>query len=460
MLDSLSMKVQGKPILWDNEPRWLGLMAAVVTTATFAKSFVPFYLIGSTPIFAATCLVGLVLVALNWRQFSDDAGYAVDVLIVMGLLYGTVAASYLVNSLHRVPATDLVGILVFHALFIVFGFAAARATKVVFAMLLAQAAIYLIVVIQYTIRFGDLMRDGYLHDIFDLGITSVFVTTLHLQMGMSVALALLAALGLSSGHGRYLVLAMVPVAFWFMFHTAARTAMVALASSLAFLAFADLWGRSRRLAIASLITIVISAATAAVLFYNFALRDKAVDAIATDAFSRTVREIQSDDPGFRLPIWERTWQRIISDPAHIVLGKGVGSFAIDEGLGPPDWLIRKTEGARHSPHNIHLDMLYESGLLGMLMFTIVAAFPLVVSLRYWSLLSASEASVILMYIFWLVSEEISGGFAFTYDFQFFLALAIGVVAQKRKELAAAGEPPKGLSPKGPLKELTGPMIVH
>src|SRR5579871_4117277 len=191
------MKVQGKPILWDNEPRWLGLMAAVVTTATFAKSFVPFYLIGSTPIFAATCLVGLVLVALNWRQFSDDAGYAVDVLIVIGLLYGTVAASYLVNSLHRVPATDLVGILVFHALFIVFGFAAARATKVVFAMLLAQAAIYLIVVIQYTIRFGDLMRDGYLHDIFDLGITSVFVTTLHLQMGMSVALALLAALGLS-----------------------------------------------------------------------------------------------------------------------------------------------------------------------------------------------------------------------------------------------------------------------
>jgi len=236
--------------------------------------------------------------------------------------------------------------------------------------------------------------------------------------------------------------------------------MVALAASLAFFVWADLWGRSRRLAIASLTAIVASTAIASILFYNFALRDKAVDAIATDAFSRTVREIQSDDPGFRLPIWERSWQRIISDPDHLVLGKGIGSFAIDEGLGPPDWLLRKTDAARHSPHNIHLDMLYESGILGILMFTIVAAFPLIVSLRYWTLLSSSETSVILMYIFWLVTEEISGNFAFTYSFQFFLALAIGVVALKRKELAAAGASPKDLSPKCPFKQLTGPMIVH
>jgi hypothetical protein len=458
--DRLTMKVQGKAIVWSNQPRLLGLTAAVVTTATFGKSFVPFYLIGSTPIFAATCLVGLVLVALGWRQLYEDAGYVADVLIAMGLLYGVVTASYLVNSLHRVPVTDLIGILVFHALFIVFGFAAARATKAVFATLLVQAAIYLIVVIQYTIRFGDPMRDGYLHDIFGLGLSSVFVTTLHLQMGMSVALALLAALGLSSGTARYVVVTTLPIVFWFMFHIAARTAMVALASSLAFLVWADLWVRSRRLAIASLSAIVMSAAIASVLFYNFAVRDKSVDAIATDAFSRTVREIQSDDPGFRLPIWERSWHRIITDPDHLLLGKGIGSFAIDEGLGPPDWLLRKTEGARHSPHNIHLDMLYESGLLGMLMFTIVAAFPLVVSLRYWTLLSASETSVIAMYVFWLVTEEISGDFAFTYDFQFFLALAIGVVAARRKEPAAAGEPPKGISAEDPFKELTRPMVVH
>jgi O-antigen ligase len=245
-------------------------------------------------------------------------------------------------------------------------------------------------------------------------------------------------------------LATVPFVFWFMFHIAARTAMVALAASLVFLACADLWVRSRRLAVTSFTAIVISAVVASVLFYNFALRDKSVDAIATDAFSRTVREIQSDDPGFRLPIWERTWHRIIADPDHLLLGKGIGSFAIDEGAGPPDWLIRKTEGARHSPHNIHLDTLYESGLLGMLLFTLVAAFPLFVSLRYWRLLSAPETSVILMYVFWLVTEEISGAFAFTYDFQFFLALAIAVIALKRKELA--GKQLKDRSLTGPLSK--------
>jgi hypothetical protein len=42
--------------------------------------------------------------------------------------------------------------------------------------------------------------------------------------------------------------------------------------------------------------------------------------------------------------------------------------------------------------------------------------------------------------------------------------AVAMVSLKRKELAAAGEPPDGLSPKGPskgsFKQLTGPMIVH
>jgi hypothetical protein len=31
--------------------------------------------------------------------------------------------------------------------------------------------------------------------------------------------------------------------------------------------------------------------------------------------------------------------------------------------------------------------------------------------------------------------EISGAFAFAYDFQFFLAIAIGIIALKRKEIA-------------------------
>jgi O-antigen ligase len=243
-----------------------------------------------------------------------------------------------------------------------------------------------------------------------------------------------------------------------MFHIASRGAIVALAAGLLFLAWANLWVRSKKLAIGSLAALLLVAVIGSSAFYHFALRDTKVSAIESDAVSRTIKEIQSDDPGFRLPIWERTWQRIISDPHHLLLGKGIGSFPIDEGVGPPDWLIRKTEAATHTPHNIHLDMLYESGVLGMLIFTVVVAFPLVLSLKYWTRLSAAEKSAILVYVFWLISEEIGGNFAFTYDFQFFLALAIGVIALKRKELA--GKPPKGLSADSSFKELTGPMIVH
>ena len=85
----------------------------------------------------------------------------------------------------------------------------------------------------------------------------------------------------------------------------------------------------------------------------------------------------------------------------------------------------------------------------------MAAFPLVVSLKYWSGLSVDRRAAIALYVFYLAVVEISGSFAFTYEFQFFLALAIGVVSLKRKELAEAGAPQEN-----PFKELTGPIIVH
>jgi len=435
------------------------LMAATVTTAAFGKLFVPFYLIGSTAVFVALTLAGVVLVAFDWRSIRDEARYANDILPVILLLYALIVASYLANSLGRVPPTHLLGILIFHGLFLVFGFAAARAPKAVLATLLAQAAIYLIYIIKFTIWFGDVMRGGFLQDVFGVR-DGALAIALHQHIGMALGLAVLAALGFASRWIRLATIAALPLVLLFMFHIGSRTAIVALLCGLFFLSWADLWSRSRKLAIAGLAALVICAAVASGLFYQFALHDRTVNAAATDVVTRTIKEIQSDDPGFRLPIWERSWQRIASDPHHLLLGKGIGSFTIDEGLGPPDWLLRKTEAASHSPHNIHLDMLYESGILGMLLFTIVAAFPIVVSLRNWKLLSAPERSVISMYIFWLITEEISGNFAFGYSFQFFLALAIGVVSLKRKELAAAGGPRKGLAPKGSLKELTGPMIVH
>src|SRR5437870_4559993 len=100
-----------------------GLTAAIVTVAAFAKTFVPFYLIGSTAIFAGTSALGIVLAAVSWRPLCDSARNVVDILIVLALFYGAVIVSYSSHSRLAVPITHLLGILLFHAMFIIFGVA-------------------------------------------------------------------------------------------------------------------------------------------------------------------------------------------------------------------------------------------------------------------------------------------------------------------------------------------------
>ncbi len=81
-------------------------------------------------------------------------------------------------------------------------------------------------------------------------------------------------------------------------------------------------------------------------------------------------------------------------------------------------------------------MLYESGLAGLLLFGILTLFPIVGSLRHWTEFSSAEKSAFALYVFDLASMQLSGAFAFDYGFQFFLAIVLGVIAARRKQLAA------------------------
>jgi hypothetical protein len=428
----------------DSSRVFMALTAVVVTTATFAKSFVPFYLVGSTPIFVASCFLGLMLVALASRNLVEQATFIVDVLALLFLLYCVIIASFLIYSLHRVPITHLFGILIFHGLFLLFGFAAARAHKAVFAVLFAGAAIYLLIIAQYAVRFGDLMQGGYLNDIFGVGIL-VIAITFHQNIGSMLSIAALAATGLESKKVRLAAFAALPFLFGFLFYIAARTAIAALVSSLLFLGGAALWVRSRKFALAGFAAIVVTAAVASSVFYQRALQDKDVDAVAPDAISRTIREIQDPRPLFRMQIWTRAIHRITTEPGRLPLGRGIGVFPIDEGFGAPDWLLRPAEGNKYYPHNVHLELLYETGLPGFLVFTVLTLLPLLFSLKYWDRLSSPERAAISLYVFYLASIEISGSFAYSYGFQFFFGLAAGVVASKRMELAETGKiatPPK------------------
>ncbi len=76
-------------------------------------------------------------------------------------------------------------------------------------------------------------------------------------------------------------------------------------------------------------------------------------------------------------------------------------------------------------------MLYETGIAGLVLFGLLTLLPLAIALRRWHLLSLVQKTAISMFVFQLVNAQFSGGFAFGYLDQFFLGLAVGVIALSR-----------------------------
>jgi len=144
-----------------------------------------------------------------------------------------------------------------------------------------------------------------------------------------------------------------------------------------------------------------------------------------------------------MQIWSRTLHQIVSEPHLLPFGRGIGMFPVKEGFGAPDWPLRPTEGSKHYPHNIFLEMLYETGIAGLLPFILLTFVPLVASLRRWHALTPAEKSVIAIYVFDLVSVQLSGSFGRSNMEQFFLGLAIGIIALKRAEETRASSRPVG-----------------
>jgi hypothetical protein len=273
-----------------NTRRLTGWTAAVVTTAAFAKTFLPFYLIGSTTIFVASCALGVPLVVVSWRPILNMAIKVADFFVILAVPCILIIANFLIFARPAVPTTHLAGILIFHASFIIFGFSAARALRAVLLTLLSAGVIYSIVLLQYVARFGDVVQRGYLQDVFGVGDPIVF-GTFHQNIGIVLGFAALAGVGLASNRLRQIcTMAALPLVGLIMFHISARGALVALICSLLFLVGAAFWVYSRRLALTAVLAVIITATSVSALLYQRAIHDKDLYK-ATDAFSRTVREI-------------------------------------------------------------------------------------------------------------------------------------------------------------------------
>ena len=216
-----------------------------------------------------------------------------------------------------------------------------------------------------------------------------------------------------------------------MLHISARGALISLVCSLIFLGGAAIWVRSKTLALLSAIAAIVVVTVTSGLAYELALHGNDLDAVAADAVSRTIRELRNPTPGLRLEIWSDVWHRILAEPNRLLFGQGIGIYPVIEGYGPPDWLLHRTIASRVYPHNVHLEMLYEAGIAGLLLFSIVTLLPLVSSLMRWHLFSLAQRSAVSMYVFHLVSSEFSGSFAFSYLDRFFFALTVGIIALRR-----------------------------
>ena len=415
-----------------------------VSVAVYAKTFVPFYLIGSTAIFAVSVVLGMVLIGLGWRPIFEAAGRIPKIFILTALLYAVVAVNFLVYSRTEVPATYLCGILIFHGIFLIFGFSAARALKTLLIVLSGMAVIYAALIVLHAVRFGGVMTGIYIDDIFGIGDPAIFIT-FHQNIGLLLCLGALSAFGLASNRTvKILTICLLPMVLLFLFHIAARTALVALVCSMVFLGFAALWAYSRKTAVLTAAAAMVAVTVAGAVLSQRPITTVEVDQLAPDAMSRTIRELRNPDPGLRMQIWTQAVHQIVSEPGKLLFGRGIGMYPVNEGFGAPDWLLHLTEGSKHYPHNVYLEMLYETGITGLLLFSIITVLSLVASLRRWHVFSSAEKSAVAIYVFILVSSEISGAFAYTYMLQFFLALTVGVIALKHTS--------NGKLPRGPIAE--------
>jgi O-antigen ligase len=134
-----------------------------------------------------------------------------------------------------------------------------------------------------------------------------------------------------------------------------------------------------------------------------------------------------------MAIWSQTWHRISAEPDRLLFGRGIGMYPVIEGFGAPDWLLRRTKGSKNYPHNVYLEMLYETGITGLLLFSVLTLFPLVIALKRWRWFSLVQRSAVSMYVFQLVGSQFSGSFAFGYLDQFFFALTVGIIALNRAD---------------------------
>jgi hypothetical protein len=425
-------------------PWLLPVAAASATTAAFCKQFTPLYYLHSTIIFVAAVFTSFLLMLPVWNfRPAPFARAQTTVLALLGL-WACASLSYVLFVRHIVPPTYLAGFLLFSGFFVPVGVMASTSLRTIAIMFLAMALVDLFYLVRYVAYFGFLFPPQNLVDQFQFpkGFGDIFgvsadpeadrldvYLTLYQSVGRFVALGSLGFLLLAGDGWRHRSVAwiLVAAALALILWIGARGAALGLIAAISVSVFVG-----RRLSVRKLIPLFVAGLLASVALLTAV---KVGFNVNIPVIDRTVDEIVHPTERERSALLRHLFRKLWQEPSSMVLGRGPGMFPVELGRRTPNWLFDRGTELSY-PHNIILEALYETGIVGMTFLIALIAIPLLRARAIWTSLGGAELFVLQTYVFYLASMMVSGALAYSYDFYFVVGLAVGTVRRPAEGLDA------------------------
>jgi len=146
---------------------------------------------------------------------------------------------------------------------------------------------------------------------------------------------------------------------------------------------------------------------------------------AARALSAFAGSDSSGESTTRAQLWNELLQALPDDVPTLLFGRGTGAFA-------------HLDPAYTYPHNVPLELLYEVGLVGLLLFTavVVTALARTTALAFARAGSSRVAGLaVALLVFTVVNAQFTGDLAGNEDLWLYAGLATGLVARHRHALA-------------------------
>jgi O-antigen ligase len=402
------------------------LAAALATTAAFTKSFVPFQFFGSNGVFLVTFALALIFALLDIQLHARVIFSLRRDCVLIAIFFVFSALNFLVETENSVPTTYLVGMLGLTPAFIILGIIASSNIRAMLATSLAFGLVYLCYVLVFWIPHGTLYIDGYFGDIFNLGnmefSSGASITQLYQNVGTFLGAGLIALIffrfnGIPKKYFYVYALPAGAIIITFIIQAQARGALLALCVALAVQSSKTTIWNAFGLVVSAIVIVFLLVFAYHIEFQNLPI------------WIRTTNELAHPPAGSRWYLFSFAIDSLWNNPSLLVFGRGLGMFPVDIGAHAPDWLLTP-HGVSLYPHNPILEALYELGIIGAALYTLIIVRPFASGFNS-KKLSDDANAISVLYVFFLTIEMVSGSLAYSFTFFFIFGATIGALARER-----------------------------